>query len=241
MDALGGVDKMSKAYWWCENCQIEVDPRSVTYEEFHDCCGHPVRAIELQEVDEIARLRADVERLKVFERRFQGISEHWGKQLKLGTMETLLNGGTRGAVNLAELVCAWDNEQKRATQAEAQLSHANDMLLESARARKEAEAQLAVAVRGLKQIANGNMLGMISMALSSNWHGIVIAFQKIACATISALPDHTQKLLDVVEAADNLDTYEDFGQPADDLPPECNAARKRLYDALAALRGKDGQ
>jgi hypothetical protein len=34
------------SYWWCQNCKAEVNPRSVTYTERHDHCGHPVVAVD---------------------------------------------------------------------------------------------------------------------------------------------------------------------------------------------------
>jgi hypothetical protein len=37
---------MAKGYWYCPNCKEEVSPETVTFQELHDLCGHPVRFIE---------------------------------------------------------------------------------------------------------------------------------------------------------------------------------------------------
>jgi Fe-S-cluster formation regulator IscX/YfhJ len=39
-------EQEKRSYWWCQNCKAEVDPRSVTYAELHQLCGHPVTVIE---------------------------------------------------------------------------------------------------------------------------------------------------------------------------------------------------
>lgn len=33
-------------FWWCDNCEEEVDGSRVTFQEHHDACGHAVRCIE---------------------------------------------------------------------------------------------------------------------------------------------------------------------------------------------------
>lgn len=33
-------------YWYCPNCQEEIDSSRVTFQELHDACGHPASWIE---------------------------------------------------------------------------------------------------------------------------------------------------------------------------------------------------
>jgi hypothetical protein len=49
--ALDELDMFSpepaeKGYWWCPNCKKEISGATVTYQELHDTCGHPVEWIE---------------------------------------------------------------------------------------------------------------------------------------------------------------------------------------------------
>ncbi len=44
------IDKYNaelEGYWYCYNCQEEVDSSRVTFEETHDTCGNPVDWIEI--------------------------------------------------------------------------------------------------------------------------------------------------------------------------------------------------
>ncbi len=50
------------SYWWCANCNEEVDDTRVTYQELHDICGHPVVVVEPK--DEMDTLRAENAKLK---------------------------------------------------------------------------------------------------------------------------------------------------------------------------------
>ena len=50
------VSDESISYWWCSACREECTPLSVTFEEFHENCGHPVTLIEHEEASEIERL-----------------------------------------------------------------------------------------------------------------------------------------------------------------------------------------
>ena len=42
---------MSRLYWWCPECKVEVDPRNVTFGEKHDRCGSTVIAKETSKID----------------------------------------------------------------------------------------------------------------------------------------------------------------------------------------------
>lgn len=52
----------AKAYWWCPRCKLEVDGRSVTYEEYHQNCGTRVESV--QPGDPLDMLRKEIERLR---------------------------------------------------------------------------------------------------------------------------------------------------------------------------------
>lgn len=39
-----------EGYWYCPNCDIELLPESVTYEENCEFCGEPVEWIDLPHV-----------------------------------------------------------------------------------------------------------------------------------------------------------------------------------------------
>ena len=51
---------MSNGYWWCPSCQEMVDGVNVTYQEFHDSCGHIVEWMELIEspIERISELES---------------------------------------------------------------------------------------------------------------------------------------------------------------------------------------
>lgn len=53
---------MSEAYWWCNNRKMVVGAHSVTYQEVHEDCGHPVEWIIAEEAGLVDSLRATVER-----------------------------------------------------------------------------------------------------------------------------------------------------------------------------------
>jgi len=52
--------------WWCPGCQMPVPPEHVTFEEYHDQCGHKVRWIEPNATDcpRCASLAAERDALK---------------------------------------------------------------------------------------------------------------------------------------------------------------------------------
>ena len=50
------------AYWWCPNCKQKCGGRSVTYEEYHQACGHRVESV--QPGDPLDILHRDNERLR---------------------------------------------------------------------------------------------------------------------------------------------------------------------------------
>lgn len=59
---------MNNFYWWCSECQIEVNPRHVTSQEIHEDCGRPVDSISHDQpsYDDLkSDLEATKERLKV--------------------------------------------------------------------------------------------------------------------------------------------------------------------------------
>lgn len=33
-------------YWWCNDCDAEIDARNVTHEELHELCGSPAEWIK---------------------------------------------------------------------------------------------------------------------------------------------------------------------------------------------------
>lgn len=49
---------MSEYYWWCPNCKQAIDPRCVTFEEYHEDCGHPVEWITAEASGLVDNLRA---------------------------------------------------------------------------------------------------------------------------------------------------------------------------------------
>lgn len=52
------------AHWWCSTCNQAVLGCNVTYEEYHDNCGTPVKWIEGEELSKCEQLEQENTQLK---------------------------------------------------------------------------------------------------------------------------------------------------------------------------------
>ena len=86
-------------YWWCPNCQAEIPGERVTYEEFHDQCGHRVEWIVGEAVSRIRALEAERDELRAEVARLQGLTICRSSAARTPILYTDTIGGKQAGVD----------------------------------------------------------------------------------------------------------------------------------------------